>query len=301
MASAAAQSGEQRRGGANASFAELFSAAVQARNLPLERIQSRLAEAGVPVSVATLSYWQTGRSKPRRAASLRAVAELESVLRLEPGQLLRTLATSAVEPWDPLSVFEPDEAARRAMADLGLGLNERWAHTAYHLTAVVDEAGHDRELIVRQTAQASCDGPIHWPVVFVADGTDPGCPVVVPTTAVQVGATRELPEQQMSVTELISVPQVRRGDWMMCEYVVQWPQMSVRAHQLEWWAPAEMRELVLQVRFLGAPPSTLIRRHSRRLGQSEPSESEPLTVTSGLVQAVIPKAAIGLHAISWTW
>lgn len=35
----------------------------------LERIRSHLDQAGVPVSIATLSYWQSGRSLPTRARS----------------------------------------------------------------------------------------------------------------------------------------------------------------------------------------------------------------------------------------
>jgi hypothetical protein len=39
------------------------------RGLGLVRIQDRLSRRGVSVSLATLSYWQTGRSRPVRRAS----------------------------------------------------------------------------------------------------------------------------------------------------------------------------------------------------------------------------------------
>ncbi|MBE9500184.1 hypothetical protein IHE61_25615 [Streptomyces sp. GKU 257-1] len=48
---------------------------------------SRLAARGIRLSPATLSYWQHGRTVPERYNSLRAVAELEDILRLPGGTL----------------------------------------------------------------------------------------------------------------------------------------------------------------------------------------------------------------------
>ena len=47
-------------------FADVLRAAIQARGLGLERIRERLLAHGVSVSMATLSYWQSGRSQPER-------------------------------------------------------------------------------------------------------------------------------------------------------------------------------------------------------------------------------------------
>ena len=55
------------------SFAEVLTAAIQGRGLSLERIRARLDAAGVPVSIATLSYWQSGRSLPTRSRSSSAM------------------------------------------------------------------------------------------------------------------------------------------------------------------------------------------------------------------------------------
>jgi hypothetical protein len=54
--------------------------AIQARGLGFGRIQERLRARGVSVSLATLSYWQSGRSRPERRDSLAAVGLLEEVL-----------------------------------------------------------------------------------------------------------------------------------------------------------------------------------------------------------------------------
>jgi hypothetical protein len=47
-------------------FAEVLREAIRARGLGLERIRERLLAHGVSVSMATLSYWQSGRSRPER-------------------------------------------------------------------------------------------------------------------------------------------------------------------------------------------------------------------------------------------
>ncbi|MBE1534827.1 hypothetical protein [Actinomadura algeriensis] len=65
-------------------FAGALRQAIQASGLTLERVRHRLERSGVTVSVATLSYWQRGRSRPRSRA---VVETLEGVLDVAPGTL----------------------------------------------------------------------------------------------------------------------------------------------------------------------------------------------------------------------
>ncbi len=65
--------------------------ALSVRGLPLQRVQHHLAHRGVKLGVTSLSYWQQGVRRPRRAESLRAVAALEEVLALPDDSLLRLL------------------------------------------------------------------------------------------------------------------------------------------------------------------------------------------------------------------
>ncbi|MFC5752826.1 hypothetical protein [Actinomadura rugatobispora] len=69
-------------------FAGALRQAIQASGLTLERIRHRLAQRGLTVSVASLSYWQRGRSRPRSRA---VVATLEEILRVPGGSLLELL------------------------------------------------------------------------------------------------------------------------------------------------------------------------------------------------------------------
>lgn len=72
-------------------FALALRTAIRVRGLGLERIQYRLRRRGVPVSLATLSHWQSGRSRPDRPNSFAALAVLEQILRVPSGALLRLL------------------------------------------------------------------------------------------------------------------------------------------------------------------------------------------------------------------
>ncbi|MFI0368435.1 helix-turn-helix domain-containing protein [Actinomadura sp. 1N219] len=69
-------------------FAGALRQAIQASGLTLERIRHRLGRRGLTVSVATLSYWQRGRSRPR---SRTVVVALEEILQVPPGTLTELL------------------------------------------------------------------------------------------------------------------------------------------------------------------------------------------------------------------
>lgn len=72
-------------------FSEALRGAISDSGLSLDRIQARLQACGVPVSVTSLSYWQSGKRQPERQRSLRAVLALEQILSVPTGSLLTLL------------------------------------------------------------------------------------------------------------------------------------------------------------------------------------------------------------------
>ena len=74
---------------ASGSFADVLRTAIEVRGLGLERIRDRLDAQGISLSVATLSYWQSGRSQPGRKQSIAALPHLEQLLALDQGSLQR--------------------------------------------------------------------------------------------------------------------------------------------------------------------------------------------------------------------
>jgi hypothetical protein len=75
-------------------FEVALRAAIDARGLPLERLRSRLAERGLNVGIATLSYWQRGLRRPERPESLRVLAALEEILLLPRHSLTALLGST---------------------------------------------------------------------------------------------------------------------------------------------------------------------------------------------------------------
>lgn len=117
-------------------FAETFSDALAASGTTAKQIHDRLADRGLRVSTATLSYWRTGRSVPARAGSHDIVSAMESILGLAPAALLNALASDAHELWMPAEVI-PAPLSIRALEDRGLDLNRHAVVEAHTVTATL--------------------------------------------------------------------------------------------------------------------------------------------------------------------
>ncbi|WP_218952135.1 hypothetical protein [Amycolatopsis anabasis] len=72
-------------------FHSALRASIEHSGLTLEGLRHRLEQRGIRVSMASLSYWQRGRSRPERADSLRAVRAIESIVGLPPHSLAALL------------------------------------------------------------------------------------------------------------------------------------------------------------------------------------------------------------------
>ena len=94
-------------------FTQALRAAITTRGTSLESLRLALMERGSRVSVATLSYWRSGRSRPDRGGSMIALAELEQVLRLPAGFL-----TSKVNPRGPGSAVASELPTHYQMAEV---------------------------------------------------------------------------------------------------------------------------------------------------------------------------------------
>lgn len=80
-------------GGAE-TFASTFRAALTLRRISLRTLRTRLRDRGYDVSVSALSSWQSGARRPERDTSIDVIRELESLLRLDDGQLLDMVGPS---------------------------------------------------------------------------------------------------------------------------------------------------------------------------------------------------------------
>ncbi|WP_131739984.1 helix-turn-helix domain-containing protein [Actinomadura roseirufa] len=126
-------------------FAGALRQAIQASGLTLERIRHRLGQRGLTVSVATLSYWQRGRSRPRSRV---VVAALEEILQVATGTLTDLLDDPA-----PSAPSVRGGAGRAGLAtgpagpgDRGRAASDLWPDPDQYayLVAQLDRSGDHR-------------------------------------------------------------------------------------------------------------------------------------------------------------
>jgi hypothetical protein len=126
-------------------FAGALRQAVQASGLTLERIRHRLGRRGLTVSVATLSYWQRGRSRPR---SRTVVAALEEILQVPPGALTELLddPAPAAAPALPPAGRAGSAAGPAGAADRGRSARDLWPDPERYacLVGQLDRSGDHR-------------------------------------------------------------------------------------------------------------------------------------------------------------
>jgi len=208
------------------SFADILKRAIDQRGLSLDRIRAHLDQRGAAVSVATLSYWKSGRSAPVRTSSLVTLRHLEHVLGIDEGALMNSLPPTQ------------GRARRRQL----LELDSLWAEDSPTLLhgrfdtrwdAALDRVMvHDRlrlgpdrrhlSLIVRQALRARTDGPDRRVVVHQqtdATGTLPRLEVLRGCRTGQV--ERDLEGGVIGV-ELLFGQTLRRGDIVIVEYELTW-------------------------------------------------------------------------------
>ncbi|XRQ03593.1 helix-turn-helix domain-containing protein [Actinomadura welshii] len=153
-------------------FAGALRQAIQASGLTLERIRHRLGRRGLTVSVATLSYWQRGRSRPR---SRDVVIALEEILQVPPGTLTELLddpapAAPAVRgglaaglpgaagPGRPVRELWPDpDRYAGLVGQLDRSGDHRLERLSIHDVYRLDEARRSWTLSVRTVLRAAGD------------------------------------------------------------------------------------------------------------------------------------------------
>ncbi|MFJ7207310.1 hypothetical protein ACIQWR_27710 [Streptomyces sp. NPDC098789] len=286
-------------------------AALAARGLPLHRVQHRLAARGIKVGVTSLSYWQQGARRPRRAESLRAVRALEQILELPAGTLLRLLngpegaGADAARP--PSRPYRTLASAGTAVEELLAGMDlptDGGLHTLGHHERV--RIGARRELIGRdsqQVVRAHRDGVDRYLAIHHGDpGCDPAAVRVLAHENCRTGRIRRDPEAGLVVAELLFDARLRGGDTYVFGYGFEDGTGSRSSEYVRGFTYAG-GQYVLQVRFDAAALPVSCRRF-RQSGPTAPrSELSQLTPSGGhrAVHLVEQGVRRGILGIGWEW
>lgn len=292
-------------------FHDALRAAIDRSGLTLDRLRERLARRGIHVSLASLSYWRLGRSRPERPDSLRAVGAIEVILGLPRHSLEALLGpprprgrwvgrTTASKRYGNL--LEPARALADTV-DALVGQSDGKLRPRYlDDAAVLDRSGALRSIRSRQVVRAVADDPDRHVAVYCEEpGTDPSSMDVVAVENCRVGRVRRHPSAPVIAAELLFDRTLRTGQTHLFEYKVTISDgRPTSVYRRAFRYPADI--YVLSVRF-----------HSRRLpvrcagfvqlGEDpEQATGEELALTPGhLVHTSTHDVTPGVLGIEWEW
>jgi hypothetical protein len=284
----------------HATFADVLREAIDQRGLGLERIKDRLDGRGVSVSVATLSYWRSGRSQPERKRSLAALPHLEDVLGLEPGAL-RAALTAPRERGRRrevvgLDTIWPEPPHTRVLRRLDTRWDEELERISLHDELTVGADRTERSLLVRQVMRARSDGPDRRVVMHCLDDRAAALPVIRPLSGCRTGLTASDPAGVVGA-ELLFLQPLRRGETVLIEYEMTTCPPRPRETQYTRRLRLPTREYLLQVRFDPAAPPASCERFSETDEDVRPLRLDP----AHSVHLVDVDCPGGTQGIRWTW
>lgn len=290
-------------------FSTALHAAIEASGLSLDSVRRRLLAQGDRVSLTTLSYWRSGRSRPEREASLRAVSTLEEILAVPPRSLLRLLETDAgrggrlvEEPvLTSADLFEQPDAVDAVLADLELPLDDGLSRLSTHDLITLDSDRRESRTRTRQVLRADSARINRCLIISVVDDPGRGLPEFTDVAYCRVGRVRGDQSAGILAAELILDGVLGPGDTTIVEYELG----LSRGEASTGWHRAHgrhLRDYVLQVRF--APDALPVYCYSwRKDTRDQPAyQVQRLWISASdtvhLVGANLPP---GLTGISWEW
>jgi hypothetical protein len=288
---------------AEASFPDAFAAALTRRGVTLAWLHQRLVERGCPVSTTALSYWRSGRSQPERGTSLDALAEIERLLRVAPGELTSLLGPSRRPGPRPgersmQELFAETPGVVPALAALGFeGLYDELVEQLRHITVDLDENGRATTMQVRAIMQARRDGARRTPLIVTLDDVSLA-PKFHPVAGCSIGRSYVDPPTGVFAAELIVDHPLDRDKTCLYELAIELAQPSDDTW-FDHYAARRLGELLIWVRF---DPSRVPTRVERYVRSEYGDETEDLALGGGSSVPALARAfGPGMLGIRWTW
>lgn len=285
---------------ASGTFAEVLRTAIEVRGLGLERIRERLGSHGISVTVATLSYWQSGRSQPGRKQSMAALPHLEDLLDLDRGSLQRAVTPPRdrgrrCEVVD-LDAVWPEPPQTRVLHSLDTRWDAELERISLHDVVVMGPDRSQVSLQVRQVLRARCDGPDRRVVMHCLEDPQAGPPEIRALRGCRLGSvTRDISSGILGC-ELVFHEPLSRGQTVVVDYEVL--SRPPRPHELRHTRRHRlpMRQYLLEVWFdTGALPAAAF-----NVRDGEDCQQLELDAEHGL-HVVDTDCTAGITGVRWIW
>lgn len=242
--------------GTPASFSDALRSAIAERGVSLEWLRGRLTDLGTPLSVATLSYWRSGRSQPEHQTSLEALATLEELLFLPTGHLKSRLRPSRRSgPFrgskSLAEIMGGSTAVRRTLEQLGYDPDdtESMVETSTQVTFTVDKEGRGRAAVSRSVWKAVRDGARGQPFVFRMEAPGSAVPEFIALQGCAMGKTHADVDAGVFGVELLLERPLVTGETAITEHQVLVPVDAEPEPFYEVYVTRRLSEVVLWIQF----------------------------------------------------
>lgn len=279
-------------------FPEALTEALRASGLPLSRVQSRLHALGTPVTVATLSYWQSGRSLPLRKNSLRALANIETITGLPPGSLRNLLPRTKTQTTQVLGREFESTFLSRALKELEFEHNPPSELMSIEITVHLDAERHITRSRMQRTVRSLAVELQRLPMVLISCA-DPA-PRVAEARGFRIG--REFRDNSLGVmiAEMLLDPAPAHGELAHLDAHIEWGLGGPGVCSYDWALPQSAHDFRLVIEFDGNAP-----RQATAYGLAEmnPADEElfrhEVPVVDNRVEMQLTDPGVGIFGLNW--
>ena len=252
------------------SFAEELRSAIEHSGLSLSVISQRLRARQRPLSVATLSNWQSGRSLPSGEQSLGAVAALEELLGRPPEALADLVGAPrprgrSVLPTNFVGRRSSREVFHDALEGLGFESSRQYAHErVFHQFVTIDYSTRTQSFDTRLTVKALESGICRLPAVHVLGKDEPNiAPTYIPLEGCTVGRKVTWPERRAYGVEFIVDGHLDAGQIATFSYRVEMNAEAPDITAAMYSVPRRANDVLLEVEFRGERKPVEFERYRR--------------------------------------
>lgn len=284
-------------------FARALRAALAAQRRSIAQVAADLRSRGLVISGATLGYWASGRSRPRRARSLGVVRALEEMLDLADGALVDHLDIS--DSWrfrSLLDVSPADFEVAEVLALLeewGMRWDDGLRRIAKTFELCLDPVAGPRRLRVELVLEAERDGADR--LVTLTDPPIAGAGRLQGERGAAVGRERLLGTGRVASELLLERP-LERGEAVVVEYLVP---LLCTEEEIQELRVRSMRPCDVLIASVQLPPGLSGLRAMRRTsgidreGEQFGTQEGPIPLQASHLQAVLAEVLHGQCVIAW--
>jgi hypothetical protein len=292
-------------------FPDALRAAIKGSGLSLDRIQHRLQLRGVTISVATLSYWQSGRRRPERPESLDAMRHLEAVLRVPPNALTALLGPPRPRGRRrhngrllPLDVLWGSASLGSLLGRVNTSCDGILARISQHDRCSVNTRRQLHTVRVSQVLRAEQDGADRWVLVYDWEAATKDAPEIIGLRNCRLGRVAVDHDAHILVAELLFDRPLATGETLIMEYQVVNPVSGhgVTADSYSRRLRLPVRDYVLEVQFDPGHLPVRCQQFSSPAADVRLARRRNLTISpTGEVHAVALGVGPGMFGIEWDW